>query len=284
MGRRRMEMKLIENEKARKKVFEKRRNNLLKKAKELSILCDIKILLIIYELDKQRPQIWPGNEEEAEQIINRFKQQLVRGDWKTACESFSSKKNRFDGKFAISDYKSMINHCSKNELQKLCYQLDGKIAAVMNAIKSKQVLTEGPRSPKILPDSQGIGFLDKERGKEVVIYQEPVHDIQRGQSFQMLSHNPKFMESPMMMTTMMQNGISYPEFDGSSSNSSNIPYVPLPIDYVHPSWMPPAYIDPNFSMSYYDPNSYHIAPGLHYPMVPSFPSEWNASDQPFFLY
>ncbi|XP_022759950.1 agamous-like MADS-box protein AGL16 [Durio zibethinus] len=278
MGRRSMEMKLIENEKARKKVFEKRRNSLLKKAKELSILCDIKILLIIYELDKQKTEIWPGNDEEAEQIINRFKQQLVRDECKTACDSFSSKKERFDGKFAISDHKCMINLFSKNELQKLCYELDGKIAAVMNAIKSKQVLTEGPRSPKILPDSQGIGFLDRERGKEVVIYQDPVHDIQQSQSFQMLSHNPKFMESPMMMTTMMQNGISYPEFYGNSSSSSNIPYVPLPIDYVHPSWMPPAYIDSTFSMSYYDPTSYHIPPCLHYPMVPSFPSEWNASD------
>ncbi|XVF31572.1 hypothetical protein REPUB_Repub17cG0002200 [Reevesia pubescens] len=269
MGNRRMEMKLIENEKARKKVFETRRSNLLKKAKELSILCDIKLLLIIYELDKQKPEIWPDNYEEAEQIINRIKQQHVRGNSKKACDFFASKKKNFGEKFAISDHKSLINHFSENELQKLCYELDAKIDAVKSAIKSKQALTEGPRSAKTLGDSQGIGFLNKgkEKEKEVVIYHEPEE-----QSFHMLSNNPNLMESPMMM---MQNGISYPEFDGSSS-SSNIPYVPLPSHYVDPSWMQPAYIDPISSMSYYDPTIY-FQTGIYYPMMPGFPSQMNPS-------
>ncbi|XWS47601.1 hypothetical protein CRYUN_Cryun14cG0166100 [Craigia yunnanensis] len=175
----------------------------------------------MYELDKQKPEIWPDNDEEADQIINRFKRRPVRA------------------------HKNMINQLSENQLQKLCYELDFKIAAVMNAIKSKQVLTEGPTSPKMLGDSQGIGFLNKEKGNEVVIYQEPVQ-TQQDQSFQMLSLIPNFMESPMMM---LQNGISYPEFDGGSSSSN--------IHYVDPSWMQPAYMNANSSMGYYDPTIYH---------------------------
>ncbi|XVE72130.1 hypothetical protein DITRI_Ditri11bG0013800 [Diplodiscus trichospermus] len=255
MGRRRMEMKLIENEKARKRVFEKRRNSLLKKAKELSILCDIKTLIIIYELDKQKPEIWPHNDEEAEQIINKFKQQCVRRTSKKDCDSLASKKTRFGDKFAMSDHKSMINQLTENELQKFCCKLDAKIAAVMNAIDSKQTLTEGPRSPKTFGDSQETGFLKKGKGKEVVIYQEPV-PTRQNQSFQMLSDNPNF---------------SCPEFDGSSSSIS-IPYVPLPIHYDVPSWMQPAYMDANSSMGCYDSTIYHIPPGSFYPVMPRFSS------------
>ncbi|XVF20725.1 hypothetical protein REPUB_Repub12eG0027900 [Reevesia pubescens] len=232
MGSSRMEMKFIESDEARKKVFKTRRTNLLKKAKELSILCDIKILLIIYELDKQKPEIWnwPDNDEEAEQIINRFKQQSVRGYSKKVPHPFASKKKRFGDKFTLSDYKNMINHFSENQLQTLCRVLDANIASVLNSIKSKQFQsTEGPRSPDMLVDSEGIGLLTKGKGKEVVINQDPVHDIPQDQSFKMLSHYPNFMESP---TTMMQNGIRDPEFDGSSS-SRNSPYVP----YQYPNFM-----------------------------------------------
>ncbi|XP_021296641.1 agamous-like MADS-box protein AGL16 [Herrania umbratica] len=261
MGKRKMEMKVIENEKARKRVFEKRRNNLLKKAKELSILCDIKILVIIFELGQPKAQIWPGNDEEATQIINRFKQQPVKGgSQKAYCDSFASKKKNFGEKFP------MINRFSENQLQNLCYELDAKMAAVMNAIKSKQVLTEGPMPNMIAAECQGKGFLNNGRGKEVDIYQEPI-PIQQDQSFEMLYHKPNFMESPMMV---MQNDISYPQFDGSTG-SSNIPYVPLPIHHVDPSWMQPAYV------SYYDPTIHHIPPGTYYPVMPSFPSLMNES-------
>ncbi|CAN8279751.1 unnamed protein product [Cochlearia groenlandica] len=44
MGRKRTEMKKIENVNSRQVTFSKRRNNLMKKAKELSILCDAEVL------------------------------------------------------------------------------------------------------------------------------------------------------------------------------------------------------------------------------------------------
>nr|AIZ95396.1 MADS50 [Erycina pusilla] len=48
MGRRKTEMKKIENTKSRLVTFSKRRNGLLKKAWELSVLCDTEIGLIIF--------------------------------------------------------------------------------------------------------------------------------------------------------------------------------------------------------------------------------------------
>ncbi|KVI05278.1 Transcription factor, MADS-box [Cynara cardunculus var. scolymus] len=48
MGRGRVELKRIENKINRQVTFGKRRNGLLKKAYELSVLCDAEVALIIF--------------------------------------------------------------------------------------------------------------------------------------------------------------------------------------------------------------------------------------------
>ncbi|PIN06595.1 hypothetical protein CDL12_20852 [Handroanthus impetiginosus] len=48
MVRGKVEMKRIENASARQVTFSKRRNGLLKKAFELSVLCDAEVALIIF--------------------------------------------------------------------------------------------------------------------------------------------------------------------------------------------------------------------------------------------
>ena len=48
MVRRKTEMKRIENATSRQVTFSKRRNGLLKKAFELSVLCDAEVALIIF--------------------------------------------------------------------------------------------------------------------------------------------------------------------------------------------------------------------------------------------
>jgi hypothetical protein len=48
MGRGKVELKRIENPTRRQVTFSKRRNGLLKKAFELSILCDAEVSLIVF--------------------------------------------------------------------------------------------------------------------------------------------------------------------------------------------------------------------------------------------
>lgn len=48
MGRGRIEIKKIENVNSRQVTFTKRRNGLLKKAKELSVLCDAEVAVIVF--------------------------------------------------------------------------------------------------------------------------------------------------------------------------------------------------------------------------------------------
>ncbi|CAN1757381.1 Agamous-like MADS-box protein TM6 [Linum perenne] len=47
MGRGKIEIKKIENTTSRQVTYSKRRNGLFKKAKELNVLCDAKVFLII---------------------------------------------------------------------------------------------------------------------------------------------------------------------------------------------------------------------------------------------
>ncbi|GKV12666.1 hypothetical protein SLEP1_g23788 [Rubroshorea leprosula] len=48
MGRGKIEIKRIENANSRQVTFSKRRSGLLKKANELSILCDAELALVIF--------------------------------------------------------------------------------------------------------------------------------------------------------------------------------------------------------------------------------------------
>jgi len=48
MGRGKIEIKKIENLNSRQVTFSKRRSGLLKKAKELSVLCDAEVAVIIF--------------------------------------------------------------------------------------------------------------------------------------------------------------------------------------------------------------------------------------------
>ncbi|CAH8268928.1 unnamed protein product [Arabidopsis lyrata] len=69
MGRGRIEIKKIENVNSRQVTFSKRRNGLMKKAKELSILCDAEVALIIFS---STGKIYDFSSGCMEQILSRY--------------------------------------------------------------------------------------------------------------------------------------------------------------------------------------------------------------------
>ncbi|CAN8254392.1 unnamed protein product [Cochlearia groenlandica] len=69
MGRGRIEIKKIENVNSRQVTFSKRRNGLIKKAKELSILCDADVALIIFS---STGKIYDFSSVCMEQILSRY--------------------------------------------------------------------------------------------------------------------------------------------------------------------------------------------------------------------
>ncbi|KAF7123902.1 hypothetical protein RHSIM_Rhsim12G0024300 [Rhododendron simsii] len=48
MGRKKVEMKRIEDKSTRQVTFSKRRGGLIKKARDLSVLCDVQVALIVF--------------------------------------------------------------------------------------------------------------------------------------------------------------------------------------------------------------------------------------------
>ncbi|KAG6416690.1 hypothetical protein SASPL_124126 [Salvia splendens] len=101
-GRRKIEMKLIEDENARTVTFSKRRAGLFKKATELSVLCGTQIALIIFSLGGRA---YSFGHPDVESIIGRF---FNKNPTATVPESSSSSryrtamlqemKEQFDGK------------------------------------------------------------------------------------------------------------------------------------------------------------------------------------------
>ncbi|VAI29215.1 unnamed protein product [Triticum turgidum subsp. durum] len=70
MGRGRIEIKRIENTTSRQVTFCKRRNGLLKKAYELSVLCDAEVALIVFS---SRGRLYEYSNNSVKATIDRYK-------------------------------------------------------------------------------------------------------------------------------------------------------------------------------------------------------------------
>ncbi|KAL3324151.1 hypothetical protein AABB24_038369 [Solanum stoloniferum] len=81
MGRSKIKVELIQDHKKRMKTLVTRKAGLVKKISELSILCDIKACMIIYEGNTtcQHDQIWPNDPNEVKELINLYKNQPFQG-------------------------------------------------------------------------------------------------------------------------------------------------------------------------------------------------------------
>ncbi|XP_055960854.1 agamous-like MADS-box protein AGL82 [Mercurialis annua] len=79
MGRGKLNMELIANEKSRMTTYHKRKKGLLKKVQEFHILCDVDASIIIYGPQfNNRPvdrEIWPNDDSEMTRIIRRYRDQ-----------------------------------------------------------------------------------------------------------------------------------------------------------------------------------------------------------------
>ncbi|XP_010024527.2 MADS-box protein SVP-like [Eucalyptus grandis] len=72
MARKKVKLAYIENESARKSSLKKRRQGLLKKARELSILCGVETCAIVWSPDENEPATWPTSPVEVEDLLTRY--------------------------------------------------------------------------------------------------------------------------------------------------------------------------------------------------------------------
>ncbi|KAK9080441.1 hypothetical protein SSX86_000199 [Deinandra increscens subsp. villosa] len=71
MGRVKLKIKRLENISNRQVTFSKRRNGILKKAKELSVLCDIDIILLLFS-PTGKPTLFTGQRSNIDEVIAKF--------------------------------------------------------------------------------------------------------------------------------------------------------------------------------------------------------------------
>ncbi|XP_028768555.1 MADS-box protein AGL42-like [Neltuma alba] len=137
MGKGKIEMKRIENAASRQVTFSKRRNGLLKKAYELSVLCDAQVAVIVFSQKGRLYEFFSS-----ENIIDRYnkhgknvhtnefeEQQLIIQRLKSNCASMARKIELLE----LSQRKLLGLHnlgCSYEELQAMEGQLQRSLQNV----------------------------------------------------------------------------------------------------------------------------------------------------------
>nr|XP_016484291.1 PREDICTED: agamous-like MADS-box protein AGL82 [Nicotiana tabacum] len=132
-------MELIQDHKTRKSTFQKRKACLIKKISELSILCDIKACMIIYE-GNNCEEIWPNDPNEVQELINLYKNQPIEDRSKrenSLCSFLENEKKKAEIKMAklktkiktekYPTWDSRFNYLSEKELRNLAGVLEKKM-------------------------------------------------------------------------------------------------------------------------------------------------------------
>ncbi|KAF4403154.1 hypothetical protein G4B88_027925 [Cannabis sativa] len=94
MGRLKLKIQRLESISNRQVTYSKRRNGILKKAKELSILCDIDIALLMFS-PSGKPTLYQGERSNFEEVITKFSQLTCQERAKRKLESLEALKKTF---------------------------------------------------------------------------------------------------------------------------------------------------------------------------------------------
>ncbi|KAG4394435.1 hypothetical protein GLYMA_20G034000v4 [Glycine max] len=94
MGRVKLKIKRLENTNGRPATYAKRRNGIMKKAAELSILCDIDIILLMFA-PNGKPSLCRGRCSNFEEVITKFGQLTPQERTKRKLETLEALKKTF---------------------------------------------------------------------------------------------------------------------------------------------------------------------------------------------
>ncbi|KAL3528397.1 hypothetical protein ACH5RR_007719 [Cinchona calisaya] len=94
MGRVKLKIKRLESNSNRQVTYSKRRSGILKKAKEISVLCDIDIMLLMFS-PNGKPTIFSGARSNVDEIISKFAQLSSQERAKRKLESLEVLKKTF---------------------------------------------------------------------------------------------------------------------------------------------------------------------------------------------
>lgn len=121
MGRVKLKIKRLESSSNRQVTYSKRRNGILKKAKELSILCDIDLVLLMFS-PTGKPTLFRGERSHIEEVIEKYAQLTPQERQKRKLESLEALKKTFkklDHDVNIQDFMGRSN----KSVEDMCHQV-----------------------------------------------------------------------------------------------------------------------------------------------------------------
>ncbi|KAL5862595.1 hypothetical protein ACOSQ3_000109 [Xanthoceras sorbifolium] len=157
MGRGKVELKRIENQTSRQVTFSKRKNGILKKAYELSLLCDAEVAMIIFSSSGKVYQF--ATDDEMDRIIARYRNEVGL---------LHSNHKRFR---TLESWKSEIE-----ELQKSIDIMEARLRHFCG----EDISTMGIKELKQLERQLRVG-VDRIRSKKRRIMSEQINSLKRRQ-------------------------------------------------------------------------------------------------------
>ncbi|KAL8494526.1 hypothetical protein ACS0TY_025367 [Phlomoides rotata] len=150
MGRVKLQIKKIENTTNRQVTFSKRRNGLIKKAYELSVLCDVDVALIMFS-PSGRISIFSGHHRSIEEIMTRYYLLRALGKLKTEADranykaATSSPASIIDSQIEEMQQELLRYKCQLDEMERKLRTYEGdpyEITTLCEAEYREQVLEE----------------------------------------------------------------------------------------------------------------------------------------------
>ncbi|XWS48375.1 hypothetical protein CRYUN_Cryun13aG0071100 [Craigia yunnanensis] len=135
MVRGKIQMKRIENTTSRQVTFSKRRNGLLKKAYELSVLCDAEVAVIIFS---QKGRVYEFSSSDMQKTIERYQKYIKEArtdkpEMERYTEQLRLEEANMAGKIELLEVSQRkllgqsLGSCSVEELQAVESQLEGSL-------------------------------------------------------------------------------------------------------------------------------------------------------------
>ncbi|XP_065856695.1 MADS-box transcription factor 23-like [Euphorbia lathyris] len=171
MGRGKIEMKKIENLNSRQVTFSKRRNGLLKKAKELSVLCDAEVAVLVFS---GTGRLYEFSSSSMEHTISRYNKSLdMKSPQTPGANPRIAQNSESESKSEPEDINKLKDEVSK--LRLTCLQLMGKQLDEFNFKQLQQLenqLSEAILSVKDAKEQVLLEQLKTSRFQEQKFIQE----------------------------------------------------------------------------------------------------------------
>ncbi|KAL7093985.1 hypothetical protein ACP275_11G072700 [Erythranthe tilingii] len=145
MGRKKLEIKRIEENGARMVCFSKRRNGLIKKAKELSVLCDVDLATIIFS---NRGKLFQYcSTDSIDPVLQRYKDEAESSTRSSEAKLYiyiynqGQSNNSITSEELLRDVERELDELSVTDLMLLQNEIEAAISQTRSAKTKKMIAT-----------------------------------------------------------------------------------------------------------------------------------------------